>query len=102
LRDELDIIFLYMATSRHYVAEKDYFGVIGKAFDDGRFLQDVRTAIVNDEDEDLKKLAKKKGYSLGPKDIEWLKKEVGEGKTILEIIYEAKGGHGGHGGSYRT
>ena len=91
-----------MIGSSHCMAEKDYFGVIGKAFDDGRFLKEVRTAIVNGEDENVKKAAKKKGYNLGPKDIEWLKKEIGEGKTILEIIYEAKGGHGGHGGSYRT
>jgi hypothetical protein len=91
-----------MVVATRYMAEKDYFGVLGKAFDDGHFLEEVRTAIVNDNDEDIKKAAKKKGYKLGPKDIEWLKKEVGEGKTILEIIYEAKGGHGGHGGSYRT
>jgi hypothetical protein len=84
------------------MAEKDYFGVLGRAFDDGRFLKEIRTAIVNGKDQDVKKIAKKKGYNLGPKDIEWLKKEVGEGITILEILYEAKGGHGGHGGSFRT
>jgi len=84
------------------MAEKDYFGVLGKAFDDGKFLKEIRAAILNGEDKDVKKAAKKKGYNLGPKDIEWLKKELGDGKTILEIIYESKGDHGGHGGSYRT
>ena len=42
-----------MVVGSRYMAEKDYFGVLGKAFDDGRFLKDIRTAIVNGEDEDL-------------------------------------------------
>jgi hypothetical protein len=68
---------------------KNYFLLIGKAFEDIRFLSDLKAAQLTRND--IKQIAANKNINLGDQDLKLLRQQKGPRKVnMLDIIFDAR------------